>query len=168
MSISPEGINKHSRPENESGYLDYDLYHPDYRDAIQRLNFVEDRDAQEWHGICAFGDHEDDEHYAYCLLHYTRLNYESFNDYGIAPDDTERMNHVYGISLSIADIHYQSGHYASCLRELDRIENVMRVTNHELLEDVRLLQQHCRDFLAHIPESGIGTDVGHLYFPKFS
>lgn len=167
MSASPEGMDEFLKLEFAAENSDYDHYHPDFRDAIQRLNFVESYESQEWHKICAFGQHQDDPHYAYCLLHYTRINYESFNNTDITPNDAYRMDHIYGISLSIADIHYQSGHYASCLMELDRIENAMRMTNHELLEDVRCLQYHCRNFLGQIPVDGTRTDVGYAYFPQF-
>ena len=168
MSVSPEGNDGFSRLDLAAESSDYDHYHPDFRDTVQRLNFVESYESQEWHKICAHGEHADDSYYAQCLLHYTRINYESFDDYGVTPGDTYRMERIYGISLSIADIHYRSRHYASCLLELNRIESAMSITGHKLIEDIRCLQQHCRNFLANTDQNGDRTDVGYHYFPKFA
>lgn len=159
--------NRSIHPEFHDESSVYDHYHPDFRDIVQQLNFTENEEAQEWHKICAHGEHEDDPHYGYCLLHYTRLHYEDIDDYGVTVHDTELMNHLYGIGLSIADIHYQSGHYISCFMELSRIENAMEIVNHELLEDVRCLLGHCRQFIATHPQSPVNTDVGYHYFLKY-
>lgn len=154
-------------PELRYEDSDYDHYHPDFRDIVQQLNFTENEEAQEWHKICAHGEHEDDPHYAFCLLHYTRLHYEVLDDYGVTIDNAPLMEQLYGINLSIADVHYQSGHYISCLMELNRIENAMEMAGHRLLDDVRCLQRHCQKFIATEPQGPVNTDVGYHYFPKY-
>lgn len=167
MHTSLEGVITQSLSELGPEESLYDHYHPDFRDTIQQLGFIERPEAAEWHKICAFGEHEDDQYYAYCLLHYTRLHYDDIDDYGVTINNTDLMEQLYGVGLSIADIHYQSGHYISCLMELDRIENAMQLGNHRLLEDVQCMQQHCRQFIATLPQSSVNTDVGYVYFPKY-
>lgn len=168
MSVSPEGNNDFLRLELSVEASDYDHYHPDFRDTIQQLNFVESYESQELHKMCILDEYKEEPHYTYWLLYYTRFNYEGFDNSTITLDDTYHMEHIYGISLSIADIHYQSGHYASCLLELGRIESAMQFTNHELIEDIQYLRQHCQNFLTDIDQDGRRTDVGCHYFPRFT
>lgn len=166
MSISQEGSDSFLQLEFAAESSDYDHFHPDFRDLVQRLNFVESYEAQEWHKICTGGSHEDDDHYGYCLLHYVRENYENIDDYGITLRDNYRLDTVYGISLSIADIHYQSGHYASCQRELERLAEVMRLAESEHVLDINILRQHARNMGESSGDYDDRTDVGRVYFPS--
>lgn len=150
----------------------FDSFHPAFRSLAEKLKPTEDESAKYWHDICARGQHEDDAHYAYCALHYTRQSYESLNDFGITIRDSDTLQKIYGISLSIADIHFQSGHYDSCISELQRLYAVMSVASHECAPEIQHLietaytEQAKQQSHTNGTSEPVWTDVGYNYFPK--
>ncbi len=160
--------------EVEARPADYEQFEPAFRQLAQDLNCSEGEEAREWHIACARGECDDDQHYIQCVTHYARLAHDSHGYYGVTLEDTDVLHTVYKASFGIADIHFQSGHYDSCLLELERLTDLMRVTKHDKQSDVQQLVDLCHQRLLEqgssdsVVANHCSTDVGYSYFPKLT
>lgn len=127
-SQSPE----HLQPRNVTGFVE----------LANRLGYKEDSEAEEIHRLCIETHYRDEHHYGEGILGYIRRSESIFYSSEVQ-NSCDRLEVRQGIWLSIADIHYATGHFSSCLQQLLEVhDDILHSNDLTHLGSVSWLIQH--------------------------
>lgn len=111
--------------ETEPSYNDLK---PDFLGLAAALGYKEDDETREIHRYCVETEYRDEAHYGEGILGFikqvekTLYSSETQNRY-------DRLDIRQGIWLSIAAVHYETGHYQNCMRQLFEIHDDILISN---------------------------------------
>lgn len=93
-----------------------------FNELANMLGYEEDQETHEIHRLCIEADYRDEKHYGESVLSYIRRA-ESILYSSEVQNRPNRLEVRQGIWLSIADIHYATGHYSNCLEQLFEVHD---------------------------------------------
>lgn len=115
---------------------------PDFMSLAAVLGFKEDEDGEALRQLCIQTAYRDETHYGEGILAYIRYC-EGILYSSEVQGSVNRLEIRQGIWTALASLHYETGHFANCMRQLQELHaDILHSNDLSQLREVQRLLQH--------------------------